>query len=324
MIHRVIEPFVCLTLIAIGLVGCDEIVKERLDPARSTVSRHLLDRCGVDNDGSYVSMSGGDVVLTSRQSHSEVLASYNSNHYSPLISPNNDKVVTFHYEEGKGYVHLSTFRSGVERDFPLGQAIAVPVAFSCDGGLLLLHKYSSDGIGQGVVMRSIVLNLTSGISDEIGDKAVVDSSGTHLLTFENGILWKSFLGSKGTKRRITTGLVPIALSNDGMKAIVSASDQVLQLLDLGSGEYRPIANGHSALFMASGRSIAVVSGDENKISIVRIDEKSEEVLSKWQNYNSIPIQSSNGRFFVFEKFEGGTSRKVFVYDEESNSLAILK
>jgi|LakMenE01Jun11ns_1017448.scaffolds.fasta_scaffold9846850_1 hypothetical protein len=306
--------------------GCFSVVNERLDPAKSSVSRHILNRPGIANDGSIVVSSGGRISTTLHRNRELItLATFQNDQFAPLVSSSKDQVVSFQFLNGNGYVNSTSLigLTDVNRSYNLGKMIAVPVAFSPTKRHLLVYAYSSDGLGQGVVMSPSILDLFSGKLFKVGDNAIVDCTGTHLLVLKGRDLWAALLDNPTKMERVASDLNPLAIASDGRKAIVTKEDDSLQLLDISTGILTPLmTKGHSALFLRDDNAIAVVEGDENSISLVSIGNFTSRRLTEWTAFNTLPISSNNGRFFVFERFddEFGMSRSIFVYDHDSEEL----
>jgi hypothetical protein len=174
-------------------------------------------------------------------------------------------------------------------------------------------------------MQPCVLSLSRGRIITLGDNAVTDSGGKHILVLRGKDLFKSTFAQISKMELVGSGLDPMAISMDGKKAIVAKDNGQLQVLSVPTGALNPLMkNGHTAFFLGDQDNIVVVQGGKNAISIVNMVTERSRQVTNWEAYNTIPIPSSNGRFFVFERYddEFGNTRSVFVYDNESERLEL--
>jgi hypothetical protein len=316
-----------------AILGCSPEFETILDPNQpnnhlSSNLRWSLNRISVSDDGRVASSNENEITVSSLSGGVSIKIHNSSEaQYSPLISPDGDRLASVRFSNGNPYIDLHSLTESSRKpiSYRLGRELAIPIRYCSGIDLLLVEVYSSDGIGQGVIVQPGVLALSSGDITLLGDKAVVDSSGTHVLVSRGMDLYKASFSQISRMNRIAQHFDVLAISIDSNSVVAKDKSGSLQVIDLSTMVAKPLGiAGHSAFFMGAKDRIAVVTGSKNSISILDTSRRTSTQVTDWNGYNSLPVQSSNGRYLAFERFddEFGRARTIFIYDNAIETLSI--
>jgi hypothetical protein len=249
-----------LVICALG-VGCDNLEMDKrgswehysaggmlqIGTPTMTESGELFFVCGATGHGDIYAVDTANSSLR-RITYSDDFEG------SPVVVPDGSFLFFSRERDGKAVVYSLDLRSNTEVRITDGNAMEAPVAVLQNASFLLITTKQSSFGGHGEILSYGLASLgtPSTTVRRIGEFAVADSSGSHLIVLKEDGIW-SLSGrafENASKISIPFDAIPLAVSSDGGHVVVTKQapagewkfDSELYLVEIESATITKIGN----------------------------------------------------------------------------------
>ena len=290
-----------------------------------TDERHLYFVSGATGHGDVYSYE-----LTS--SHLNRITANAAFEGNPVPASGNNKLYFSRESNGRATVFALDINSGNQWQVTKGANDEEPIAIlKNDSFLLSLRKQSQWG-GHGQIGSFWLYSLSTAKTNprRVGDYAVSNSIGTHVVALDDNELWLLYGEDFENKTPILAPFsgVPMTISNTGTILVLAKRstgvkwelDSELYLFNLESKSIEAIGKGHSAVIDPIGAYIVFLSGYDNLVTAYETATRKSTTIWVEASNKSNLRRAANGNSRVFASIKDNRAENYVIYEVPFDSL----